>query len=269
MAVILDAMSVPPPLVISVGLAVDRTTTSFARAGRRLRFQALNLVTGGRGRFAGEDRVERQVAAGDLLSLHRGAWHRFAPEPGTRWNEYWVVYDPEAVGRRLGRELVPPPGILAGGGEAPAWFEEMHGLSLARLPGWQVRADLAFHAVLVAAWRQRVGDRAPARDDVVGRACGWLHEGLADPARSLDAFARREGLSVERLRKRFRAALGVPPGDWLLQVRLRTAQQQLLGTGMEIQEIARRTGFADPFHFSRMFRRHVGLSPRAFRQRGG
>lgn len=262
-------MARPPPLVHGVGLAVDRETTPFARNGRRLRFQALNLISRGHGSFVAADQSEHAVSAGDLLSLHRGLWHRFAPAPGTRWNEYWVIYDPEAVAARLGPDLLPPPGRLAGGPEFTAWFEEMHGLWLTRLPGWQVRADLALHAVLVAAWRRRVGDRAPARDDLIGRACGWLSEGLAERGRSLEAFARREGLGSERLRKRFRAALGVPPGTWLLQMRLRRAQELLLGSSLEIQAIARSSGFSDPFHFSRMFRRHLRISPRAFRQRGG
>ncbi len=258
----------PKPLVLMVGLAVDRSSTPFARTGRITDHQALNLIASGRGTWAGEDREERVVSTGDLLSLHGGRWHRFAPDPGTQWTEYWIIYDPLAVASRLGRALIPPPGCWPGDPDAVGWCEQLHGLSLTRPPGWQVRADLALHALLVLAWRRRAGDATPARDDLVGRACGWMQEGLGDPRRSLDVFARREGISAERLRKRFRAALGISPGAWWLRLRLRHAQELLHGTGLPVQEIARRTGFADPFHFSRMFRRHLGCSPRASRERG-
>ncbi len=93
--------------------------------------------------------------------------------------------------------------------------------------------------------------------------------GIQEPELSLDQYPDEDGLSRERLRKRFRAAMGIPPARWLLEARLRRAQNELLSQENTIAEVARTVGFSDPFHFSRMFRRHLGVSPRTFRQRGG
>lgn len=262
-------MPAPTALVILVGLAVDRATTPFARHGRSIDHHTFNLVCDGHGLFAGDDGIEQPVHQGDAIYLHADRWHRFAPAAGTRWTEYWVAYDRQAVEERLGAELILPPGPHPADPDSRRWFEDLHGLWLTRPPGWQVRADLALHTLLVGAWRSTRGDRSPARDDLVGRACGWLEEGLDEPGRSLDLFAHRAGISPERLRKRFRAALGVPPGEWLLQLRLRNAQNLLLSTSLAVGAVAQQVGMPDPFHFSRMFRRHLGCSPRTYRQRGG
>ncbi|MBT3297190.1 MAG: AraC family transcriptional regulator [Verrucomicrobia bacterium] len=40
-------------------------------------------------------------------------------------------------------------------------------------------------------------------------------------------------------------------------------------TDLLVEEIAFDVGFSDPFHFSRVFRTIIGLSPRAWRKRQG
>ena len=49
-------------------------------------------------------------------------------------------------------------------------------------------------------------------------------------------------------------------------MRLRKAQQLLIGTDRSVAEIAREVGHPDPYHFSRVFRRSVGVSPAKYRK---
>jgi hypothetical protein len=128
------------PLVLNVGMAVDRKPMTFTTRGRTVDYAALNLVSAGHGVFAQDpDRRESSVQAGDLLSLHPHHWHRFGPSHRQTWTEFWVVYDRKAVVNRLGAELAPPPGCWTGGGtvdpELARAFEDLHGLALTRPPG--------------------------------------------------------------------------------------------------------------------------------------
>lgn len=75
------------------------------------------------------------------------------------------------------------------------------------------------------------------------------------------------GLSASRFHTVFRAATGLPPQRYLMNLRLRAAQEQLISTRIPVNEIAQAVGFRDAFHFSRMFKRASGMSPRAYRQR--
>jgi AraC family transcriptional regulator of arabinose operon len=82
---------------------------------------------------------------------------------------------------------------------------------------------------------------------------------------TLPDLARMAGLSVPHFCATFRAAFGLSPVQCLIQHRLMHAAYLLADRGVRIQEIARRVGYEDAFHFSKMFRRRFGQSPRAFR----
>jgi AraC-like DNA-binding protein len=73
----------------------------------------------------------------------------------------------------------------------------------------------------------------------------------------------QRGVSRFVLVRYFRRELGTTPHAWLLQLRVERAR------GMAATAVAADTGFADQAHFSRVFKRIVGLTPRAYAQRRG
>lgn len=81
------------------------------------------------------------------------------------------------------------------------------------------------------------------------------------------ALARMAGVSVSHFHRRFRAAFGVSPNAYQQQLRLGAARNLLRLSDLRCKEIADRTGLGDAARFSRLFRRHVGVSPGAFRAR--
>jgi AraC-like DNA-binding protein len=55
------------------------------------------------------------------------------------------------------------------------------------------------------------------------------------------------------------------PYQFLLRLKMNHAAERLQSPGTLVKQVAEETGFADPFHFSRMFKSVLGLSPDAFR----
>jgi AraC-like DNA-binding protein len=47
---------------------------------------------------------------------------------------------------------------------------------------------------------------------------------------------------------------------------MRAAAEWLQQPGSLVKQVAERTGFSDPFHFSRVFKKVLGLSPESFRR---
>jgi AraC-like DNA-binding protein len=90
---------------------------------------------------------------------------------------------------------------------------------------------------------------------------GDLREG-----RSLHEIAQACGLSVGHFSRAFRQTTGFAPHAWLLQARVESAKAMLRKRDASLSEIARACGFADQSHFARVFARHVGLSPGAWRK---
>jgi AraC-like DNA-binding protein len=101
-------------------------------------------------------------------------------------------------------------------------------------------------------------------NDVVRRAQQWVEAHLERKI-SLRDLARLVDCSVSTLRRQFQLALGMPPYEWVLQIRLQRARRLLTTTTMRIKEVAAQTGFDDPFQFSRTFKERAGCSPRQFR----
>ncbi|HBO43206.1 MAG TPA: AraC family transcriptional regulator, partial [Planctomycetaceae bacterium] len=84
---------------------------------------------------------------------------------------------------------------------------------------------------------------------------------------SLSELADMQGLSVSQLVRNFRRVLHATPNQFLLRVRVHAACQLLVSTDASIAKIALDTGFYDQSYFSKQFRRRMGISPHAYRQR--
>ena len=82
-------------------------------------------------------------------------------------------------------------------------------------------------------------------------------------------IAEAAGMSRSLLERRFRAAIGRPVWDHVLQLRMQKAQQLLTKSTLSMVEIAERTGFGTAEHFSASCRRLTGLPPVELRRQGG
>lgn len=63
----------------------------------------------------------------------------------------------------------------------------------------------------------------------------------------------------------FRQHLGQTPAQYILDRRIATATNQLAFTTDSIEQIAANLGFANRYHFTKMFSRRMGVSPAAYR----
>ncbi|HEV8245591.1 MAG TPA: helix-turn-helix transcriptional regulator [Polyangiaceae bacterium] len=87
---------------------------------------------------------------------------------------------------------------------------------------------------------------------------------LAEPLSSAD-LRRVSGLASSQLHALFRELTGYAPMDYLRRLRIQTARALLADPKLSIKEVAARTGFDDPYHFSRVFSRVDGVPPSAYR----
>lgn len=81
-------------------------------------------------------------------------------------------------------------------------------------------------------------------------------------------IARMAGLSTNHFIRLFRDELGLAPQQYQQYWRINLAMKYLTEQMCSIEEIADNLGFADRFHFSRVFRKLTGVSPGLYRKRG-
>ena len=94
----------------------------------------------------------------------------------------------------------------------------------------------------------------------------WIMGNLTEPL-DVSALAERAHMSVRTFLRRFREQTGTTPGQWLVNARIRLAQELLEGTARPIEEIAIAAGFDSAVTFRARFRRQAGVAPAAYRQR--
>jgi AraC family transcriptional regulator, transcriptional activator FtrA len=101
-----------------------------------------------------------------------------------------------------------------------------------------------------------------------GRLSSLLEAVQRDPARgwTVDAMASEAAMSTRTFIRRFTETTGLPPGEWVISVRLEEAKRLLQATQLSIEDLASRTGFGTVTTLRHHFRAQVGLSPREYRQ---
>lgn len=99
----------------------------------------------------------------------------------------------------------------------------------------------------------------------IAPALDYISAHLGDDL-SRDTLADVIHLSGSRFQTIFRETTGMPPRDYIQRQRMRKAQHLLISSDLAIKDIARQVGHGDAFHFSRAFKKAVGVSPAGYRR---
>ncbi len=94
----------------------------------------------------------------------------------------------------------------------------------------------------------------------------YLHANFRD-CPPIGEVAHEQGMSARTLTRRFKAATGRLPGEYLQLVRVAAARQLLEDGERSIQQAGVMVGYHDTAFFRRVFKRHSGLTPAAYRDR--
>jgi transcriptional regulator GlxA family with amidase domain len=109
--------------------------------------------------------------------------------------------------------------------------------------------------------------RPRAHSDAVIRACQeWVgvHYDDTNPVAKMVA---RSGLNERTFKRRFRAATGQSPMDYVQTLRIEEAKQELETGDAATDDIALSVGYEDPTYFRRLFKKRTGITPSRYRQR--
>jgi transcriptional regulator GlxA family with amidase domain len=105
---------------------------------------------------------------------------------------------------------------------------------------------------------------APGNGHTLADILDWMLENL-DQSLTVEELAHKAAMSPRTFARRFRAATGTTPRQWLLSQRVMLAQRLLETTDEPVEHIASRCGFGSAAGLRAHFQREVATSPLAYR----
>jgi len=94
----------------------------------------------------------------------------------------------------------------------------------------------------------------------------YIHAHL-DTKVELSRLADVAGVNLYHFARAFKQSTGESPHQYVLRRRIEHAKELLRRPHLSVIEASARTGFVDQSHFSKVFRRMVGMAPSEYRNR--
>lgn len=103
-------------------------------------------------------------------------------------------------------------------------------------------------------------------DAVIRESLAWIADNFAEP-NPVSAMTERSGLTRRTFPRRFIAATGHRPIDYVHRLRIERARDLIEHGDARIDDVGYGVGYEDPAFFRRLFRRTTGLTPAAYRRK--
>ena len=237
---------------------IDRTAFPYA---------CIEYVVRGRGRLR-LGAFDSTLKAGMAFSYAPGIPHRITADPRDPLVKYFVDFTGKRAASVLEKcglaggcvvHVFPPDCVMP-------LFEELI------RSGTQPRANTAeLCSALVECIALKIGtvsvppETAQSRSFATYLRCREVIEKNFLQLRSLEQIAERCGMDNAYICRLFSRYDGQTPYRYLLRLKINHAATELQKPGSLVKDVSAAVGFADSFHFSRLFRSMLGSSPSRFR----
>ena len=227
----------------------------------------------------------RPAGAGRALPLHRGrvyllpAWAGFDCGADRPFDQLFVHFEVLGWTGATIRSVFDRPIDLGPPGADPglsAACDAVEAALVARRHGAVGTVLLAKAAVCLALSRTLAGRGLTDPDrkllsvgpGPVAAAMDYVEAHLAGPLRN-DVLARACHMSPSHFIRTFRATVGQTPAQYVTERRVARAAHRLTLTGDPVKQVAADCGFANRYHFSRVFKAVMGVGPAGYRHARG
>lgn len=220
---------------------------------------------------AGQGRVQvgeaqHAVRAGDLVLLPAGQAHAYQADAKQPWSIYWVHYDGRLAAQFSDFLAMDAPVVQLGA--LPSLVAEFESLLALRHAGYALPPFVHGASLLKALLTGLTGSIARAAREAGNMdlaALNALMQRRLDATLNLDELAREAHLSKYHFVRRFRELTGHTPIQHFIYLKMQHACRLLDGTEEPVKRVAAQVGYDDPYYFSRLFKRVIGVSPQQYR----
>lgn len=203
---------------------------------------------------------------GKAFIIPAGFSHSYGADIEDPWTIYWLHFKGDKAGESASALSGIIPFRRGSGQISPVMlFKDMLAEFEDEPSGKYVSAIL--HHLLESLTHQKDNERKESvKNPVVEKCKLFLNRNLGRDI-SLDEIVRESGVSTTQCANLFRKYTGLTPVAFLTQLRIEEACRLLELTSLKIKEISAMVGIIDPYYFSRLISKHLGMSPQQYRSR--
>lgn len=243
------------------------------RGKGRLDYQLI-YIHSGCGVFDFGDDKERSISAGNIVIYRPNEMQKYTYYGKDKPVVYWIHFtgnNISALFENYGIDLVKQVIPVGCSAEYVQLFNKIILELQLKRDNYAECSMLLFKQLLIAMGRATINNEHSSivTDKLsIESATNYFHEHFHDQI-LIDKYLEEKNINANAFFKKFKAYTGVSPLQYLLDIRLSNAKSLLASTEYTISEISSIVGYDNPLYFSRLFHKHIGMSPREYRKRSG
>jgi len=213
---------------------------------------------------------EYQLNPGEFIVIPSGTPHKYAADETTPWTLYWVHFKGD-ITKGLFDNFISKNGNFKGyvdhNNTRTHLFEDLYlNLEMGYSNENLCYVNLCLlHFLSSFLFRENYNFANKKQSiDTVNLSISFMQKNI-DKMLTLKEIAEGVNLSGSHFSFIFRKKTGFSPIEYFNHLKVQKASQFLLFTDLRIKEIADKLGIKDPYYFTRMFTKLMGVSPATYR----
>ena len=251
-----------------LGVGVNRgDTTTISKDGRVLKDFALVYITEGLGDFYINKNQHIEVKPGDLFMIFPNAWHRYRSRKEVGWEENWILFNgsyPQALLEKGFFNIQDPVISLGMDNQVFSSFAQLKSIGIKKQFGYQREASALIMKILTRIQNLNQAKEQRQLAPIIEQAVIYIEKHWREDI-DIDLLAKKLYISTPHFRRIFKKALGLPPHQYHLSIKINRAKE-LLDCNRSVKEVATMLNLTDQYYFSRIFKKKTGIPPSEWRQ---
>lgn len=212
------------------------------------------------------------IEAGDFFIVPMKTGHTYTANVDNPWTIYWIHFKgsiSNSLIELFNKQLNGYKGFIQYNEQSISLFNEMYnhlerGYGIDNL----IYSNMCLgHFLTTIIYNDRYDLRGQMNHkDVIDNTIDFLSSNISEML-TLEKMAAAVNLSSSHFSFLFKKKTGFSPIEYFNHLKVQKACQYLLFTDLRVREIALELGIDDPYYFTRMFTKVMGLSPNNYREK--
>jgi AraC-like DNA-binding protein/mannose-6-phosphate isomerase-like protein (cupin superfamily) len=217
-------------------------------------------------------RKEYAIKSGEFFIVPSHVAHKYSADAADPWTIYWVHFKgniSNAIVSLLQQQIGNNKGFIQYNEGRINLFNKIYNqlekgygidnLAYANMSFWYLLSTFMFQE------KYNSSDKI-SNDDLTGRAINFMTKKI-DKMVSVEEIAQSVNLSASHFTSLFKKKTGFSPIEYFNHLKIQEACQYFLFTDLRIKEVSFKLGIDDPYYFSRLFTKVMGMSPNLYREK--